>query len=90
MLEKFIKDSVLDESHRHIYPAPVWTFSDRIGRIYRNIMVAYFLVAEWAEHFRGLSEAEMDELAGSFKFENCSKREGLDEVLKEHHRLVTK
>jgi hypothetical protein len=90
MMEKFIKDSVPDESHRQLYPAPVWTFSDRIGRIYRNIMLAEFLVAEWAEHFRGLNEEELDELAGSFRFENCSKREGLNEVLREHHRIVTK
>lgn len=89
-MEKFITDNVPNHEHRKLYPAPVWTFSDRIGRIYRNIMLAEFLVKEWAEHFRGLSEQELDDLASSFKFENCDKREGLNEVLKEHHQVVSK
>lgn len=89
-LEKWITDSVPEATHRQLYPWPVWTFSDRIGRLYRNIMLAEFLVREWAEHFRGLGEEELDELAGSFKFENCTKRDGLNQVLKDHHDVVAK
>jgi hypothetical protein len=90
MLEKFIKDAIPDPDHRNLYPYPIWGFNDRITRLYRGIMLAEFMVKEWAEHFRGLGEAELDELAASFKFENCTKREGLNEVLKEHHKVVTK
>lgn len=90
MLEKFIIDAIPDPSHRALYPAPVWTFSDRIGRLYRNIMLAEYMVREWAEHFRGLDEQQLDELAASFKFENCTKRDGLNAVLQEHHKVASK
>lgn len=73
----------IPEENRAIYPAPVWKLTDRISRISRNILVAEFLVKEWAQHFVGLSEAEIDEVAQSFKFENCLKREGLNKVLQD-------
>lgn len=69
------------EENRNLYPAPVWKVTDRIARLSRNILVAEYLVKEWAQHFVGLSEAEIDEVAASFKFENCLKREGLNKVL---------
>ena len=81
-----IKQEVKPE-HLDLYPAPVWKLTDRIGRLARNILVSEFLVKEWAEHFRGLSEAEIDELAASFKYENCAKREGLNKVLMENAKL---
>lgn len=66
------------------YPAPIWRLESRITRISRNILVAEFLVAEWADHFQGKSDAEIDEIAASFKFEHCLKREGLNKVLTDH------
>lgn len=39
---------------------------------------------EWAEHFRGKSEEEIDAIAKSFSFENSLKRDGLNQVLMEH------
>jgi hypothetical protein len=85
-VEKYITDAIPAE-YRQLYPGPVWTFSDRVGRLYRNILLAEFMVREWAEHFRGLGEAELDEIAASFKFENCDKRDGLNQVLQEHHKV---
>ena len=41
-----------------------------------------YLGWEMAELFRGKSEAELDELAGSFKLENCVVREELNEILR--------
>ncbi|KAH8105387.1 glycoside hydrolase [Cristinia sonorae] len=76
------------EEYRNLYPHPVWKLSDRIGRLARNILVAEFLVKEWAEHFRGKSEAELDEIAQSFKFSNCLFRDGLNKILKENASLV--
>ncbi len=52
------------------------------------MLVAEFLVGEWAEIFRGLDEEELDVLAKSFRFENCLKREGLNDVLKENAKTV--
>jgi hypothetical protein len=69
------------EENLNLYPAPVWKVTDRIARLSRNILVAEYLVKEWAQYFVGLSEAEIDEVAASFKFENCLKREGLNKVL---------
>ncbi|KAK7696394.1 Endo-1,4-beta-xylanase 5 [Cerrena zonata] len=73
-----------------LYPAPVWKLSDRIGRLSRNILVSEFLVKEWAEHFRGKTEQEIDEIAQSFKFDKCLHRDGLNKILNENAQLVAK
>jgi hypothetical protein len=72
------------ERFRNLYPYPVWKLSDRVGRIARNILVSEFLVKEWAEHFLDKSEFELDEIAGSFRFGQCVKREELNEILREN------
>ncbi|PBK61007.1 glycoside hydrolase family 5 protein [Armillaria solidipes] len=82
-----IVDAVPDEMKRKLYP-PLWTLEDRVTRIARTMLVAEFLVGEWAEIFRGLGEEELDVLAKSFRFENCLKREGLNDVLKENAKTV--
>ena len=76
------------EEHQHLYPWPVWKLEDRVSRLSRSILVAEFLVKEWAEHFKGLELEQLDELAKSFLFEQCVKREGLNAVLTENARLV--
>lgn len=73
---------------QNLYPWPVWKLEDRIGRLARNILVSEFLVREWSEHFTGKSEQELDEIAQSFKFSNCMKRDGLNKVLTENAKLV--
>jgi hypothetical protein len=70
-----------------LYPT-LWKVSDRVGRLSRNILVAEYLVKEWAEHFRGKSEAELDEIAQSFKFENCLHRDSLNKILTANAALV--
>ena len=74
--------------HQSLYPAPVWKLTDRIGRLSRNILVSEFLVKEWAEHFKGKSEAELDEIAKSFAFEHCLHRDGLNKILTDNASLV--
>lgn len=76
------------EQFRKLYPAPVWKLSDRVGRLARNMLVAEFLVAEWAEHFRGKSEEELEEIAKSFAFANCKQRDALNKVLSDNASLV--
>ncbi|KAG2150454.1 glycoside hydrolase [Suillus clintonianus] len=71
----------IPQENQDLYPFPVWKLSDRVGRLSRNLLVTEYLVKEWAEHFRGKSEAELDELAKSFKFENCLRRDGLNKIL---------
>ena len=82
-----IKQEVKPE-HQDLYPAPVWKLSDRVGRLARNILVSEFLVKEWAEHFRGKSEQEIDEIAKSFAFSNCLHRDGLNKILTDNATLV--
>jgi endoglucanase len=40
------------------------------------------LYPEYAEYFKDLSFEELDELAASFKFENCVQRQGLNDAIK--------
>lgn len=89
-LLKLITDNVKDESHLIMYPYPVWGPKERVTRIARNILLAEFLVTQWSEHFRGMDEAQLDEIAQSFKFENCLTRDGLNKVLTEHAQEVQK
>ncbi|TFK35831.1 glycoside hydrolase [Crucibulum laeve] len=78
----------IPEKYRALYPAPVWKLTDRITRLSRNILVSEFMVKEWADHFIGKSEAELDEIAASFKFDGCLKREGLNTILTESAKAV--
>jgi hypothetical protein len=82
-----IKQEIKPE-HQNLYPAPVWKLTDRIGRLSRNILVSEFLVKEWAEHFRGKSAEEIDEIAKSFAFANCLHRDSLNKVLTDNASLV--
>ncbi|KAF5381837.1 hypothetical protein D9757_008352 [Collybiopsis confluens] len=76
-----IKDEIPSPEHRRLYP-PIWSLENRVTRISRTILVAEFLVAEWAEMFVGLNDGEIEALARSFRFEGCKKREELNEILK--------
>jgi endoglucanase len=55
-----------------------------IELLVRNILLAEPMLPEYAELFRGTSEAEVEELMRSFRFENCVKREELANILSEY------
>jgi len=74
----------IPEKYRNLYPWPVWKLSDRIARLSRNILVADFLVQEWADHFQGRTKEEIKDLAWSFSLENCMQRDILNRVLGEN------
>ena len=76
------------EKYQRLYPFPVWKMADRVGRLARNVLVAEYLVREWADHFVGKSEAEIEALAASFRFENCVQREELNRILGDNATLV--
>ena len=46
--------------------------------------MAEYMVQEWAEHFRGKGEEELDSIAQSFQFEKCWHRDGLNKILREN------
>lgn len=88
---KPLLDHIIEEvpdKFRAIYPAPVWKLGDRVSRLARNILVSEFLIKEWAEHFVGKSKEEIDQIAASFKFDGCLKRNGLNTILTENAKLV--
>jgi hypothetical protein len=87
-LVELVTQNVDDPDHLKMYPYPVWTVQRRTERLAREILVAEFLVKEWAEKFRGMDEKKLDEVARSFLFENCVKRDGLNKVLTDHAKEV--
>ncbi|KAF8461288.1 glycoside hydrolase superfamily [Kalaharituber pfeilii] len=66
--------------------------STAIGHIYtpleyrlaRNMLLAEFLIQEWADHFVGLDFEQLDAVAASFKLEHCVQREELNKTLVMH------
>jgi endoglucanase len=65
------------------HPFPFGTQRE-IELLVRNILLAEPMLPEYAELFRGTSEAEVEELMRSFRFENCVKREELANILSEY------
>ncbi|KAG8913346.1 hypothetical protein FRC01_004591 [Tulasnella sp. 417] len=63
------------------YP-PMWNVTTHVGRVLRNILLSEELYPEYAEYFKDLSFEELEELAASFKFENCVQRQGLNDAIK--------
>lgn len=85
-----IEENVTNKKNLEMYPYPVWNLKKRVERMSRAILLGEIFALEWADHFRGKSLEELDELAQSFKFENCLKRDGLNKVLTEHAEAVKK
>ena len=50
-------------------------------RVVREMLFSELLAYEYASYFEGKSMQELEELAASFKFENCVKRDGLNRIL---------
>ncbi|KAK4189824.1 family 5 putative glycoside hydrolase [Podospora australis] len=63
------------------YPQ-VWKIEGHIHRVLRETLMSEILCWEYASYFEGKTLEELEELAASFKIENCLKREGLNEILR--------
>jgi aryl-phospho-beta-D-glucosidase BglC (GH1 family) len=72
---------VVPQRFQKMYP-PTWEVGDWVDRLLRDTLLAQFLTAEFASYFEGMSFEELDEMAASFKFENCVVRETLVNELK--------
>lgn len=79
-LHKWFEDNV-PEKYNKKYPWQ-WRMHMHVFRGIRGITLAEYMVPEFADYFQGLSFQQLDELAASWKFENCVGRERLNEVLK--------
>lgn len=64
-----------------LYP-PHWDLETRVHTQLRDILLSGILTREYASYFAGRSFEELDAMAGSFKLENCVKRDGLNDILR--------
>ncbi|ESK84613.1 glycoside hydrolase family 5 protein [Moniliophthora roreri MCA 2997] len=89
-----IKDAVpnSDDPSKRLYP-PLWSTEERVTRISRTILVAEYLIQQWADMFIEFAEKDdwreqLDTLAKSFHFDNCVKRDELNGIL-QHSAAVS-
>lgn len=82
--EPFVDDlrAMVPEHLTNIMYPPTWSFDRQVERAVRECLMSEYLGHEFAELFEGKTFEEIDELAASFKFENCIKRDGLNEALR--------
>ncbi len=73
---------LVEQEAPHFDPYP-WGRFDWVRTLLLNLTFAQPLADEYAELFRGLSDEELDALADSFAFENCTVRESLRAQLAE-------
>lgn len=59
-----------------------WGLRGHFNHMVRELLFSEILTKEYASYFTGKSLHELDELAGSFKLENCVRRNGLNKILK--------
>ena len=52
------------------------------ARLLRHILISEALIPEFAERFHGITPTEARELAGSFRWESCTRRIGLEQTLR--------
>ena len=76
-----IEEVIPERFHKRRYPSPLWTVGRHAERVLREMLLSEYLNFEMPEHFEGKSFEELDELAASFKFENCTQRAGLARIL---------
>lgn len=65
----------------HKYP-PTWKARKHVSRLVRNILLSEEVYPEYAAYFKDLSFEELDDMAASFKFENCLQRQGLNDAIR--------
>ncbi|KAH8199177.1 hypothetical protein TruAng_006646 [Truncatella angustata] len=75
-----MKSMVPEHLQMRKYPN-VWTFERQFERVVRECLLSEYLGLELAELFEGKTFEELEELAASFRSENCVKRETLNAVL---------
>lgn len=79
-LHKWFEDNVPAEYSKK-YPWQ-WRMHMHVFRGIRGITMSEYMIPEWADYFKGKSLEELDEIAASWKFENCMQRDRLNELLR--------
>jgi hypothetical protein len=76
-----IREEIPEKFQRMRYPQH-WGLEGHVNRVLRELLISELLTYEYASYFEGKSMEELDELAASFKFDNCLQRKGLNDILK--------
>lgn len=79
LLQHF-KEEVPEQFHNVRYPHH-WGLEKQVFRVARDMLMSELLTYEFASYFEDKTMDELDELAASFKIENCWKRDGLNKIL---------
>lgn len=79
-IEQWMVDASPDVANR--YPSLGSGAKRHIGRVLREMLLSEAMTVEYASYFALLSEAELDKVAASFKFENCLQRKGLNDAIR--------
>ena len=58
-----------------------WRMHMHVFRGIRGITMAEYMIPEWADYFKDKTFEELDELAASWKLDNCIQRERLNDLL---------
>lgn len=87
-LIQHLKEEIPEEIQRRRYPQH-WGLEGHVHRVMRELLVSELLTYEYATYFEDKSLEELEELAASFKFENCLKRIGLNKILQEDTGIVS-
>lgn len=80
-LIQHLKEEIPEEFLNKRYPQH-WRIEGHVHRVIRENLFSEILTWEYASYFKDKSLDELDELAASFKLENCLKRDGLNEILR--------
>jgi endoglucanase len=75
-------ESLLAREFPDFNPYP-WGAQKWAARLLRHILISEALLPEFAQRFRGLTPTEARELAGSFRWELCTRRSGLEQTLRQ-------
>ncbi|ESU13895.1 hypothetical protein FGSG_07617 [Fusarium graminearum PH-1] len=78
-LHKWFEDNVPAQYSKK-YPWQ-WRMHMHVFRGIRGITLAEYMIPEWADYFKDKTFEELDELAASWKYENCIQRGRLNEIL---------
>ncbi|ODQ80987.1 glycoside hydrolase family 5 protein [Babjeviella inositovora NRRL Y-12698] len=76
-------EAIPQEFHKLVYPNN-FGIDNYVDRVLREMLLSQYMGYEFADLFKGLDFAELDELAASFKFENLETRDDLNKYLSEY------
>ena len=82
-LEQHMLDNIPEKYHKVLYPNP-WTLKDYLYRVSKDMLFSQYAQHEYADLMVGMDFDELDELAASFKLENCLQRDELNQILKDY------